>query len=669
MGWAINAGLSLVGLGNSLLSEFQFRQLQTAMSVLFYPAAGFPLAYPTPLMGPPWSIPLEFPLYQASVAWFIRATGLAMDPAGRIVSWLWFQAALPGVYLLLGSLNIERSKRWITLALLVTSPLYLYYSRSFMIESCVMCCSVWFLVGYCRWITTGRRGWLTLALLSGALAAAIKPTTLLGFSVGAGLFTLWQIKVSDDDGWRPFRRIMGRAVAAFSLPVIVGLLWQQFTAVVRAQNPESAFLDVMFGYFSFGDLEQRLSGEFWERTSHMWFNGVLSTSGAMVGVILLFLIPRRQVAIAGGLALTFLSSQLVFSNLFAIHDYYFYANGLFLLMALGIILSQPLRGKILPFWKHALVISLVAATQIAVFARDYFPAQSHNIAPPEVTQIINDITDPSDTIIVLGQDWDAETPYYAQRKALMLTAGRERDLNLVKKSIERLDPTTVGAVVVFGHFENHAKFLQETMESLDLGSAPLFAADTLQINIWVPRPRQSQVRNTMRLAPYPTFDLAPPTRDERGRIIAGPRAIRRLRAFDTFSPRPVRAVAPGNFDHIEVAGIPFLNTHTPSDFLFRVPAGATMLELSFGMHDIAFTRGNASDGFEIAITDQRAGDETLILLQRVLDPMHRAEDRGIQRIKVPVVGGASRDLRVQLLPGPAKNASYDWVYLGHVRLH
>lgn len=47
------------------LMGMEFRQTQTAMSALFIQREhNFSLAYPTPVVGAPWSIPLEFPLYQ-----------------------------------------------------------------------------------------------------------------------------------------------------------------------------------------------------------------------------------------------------------------------------------------------------------------------------------------------------------------------------------------------------------------------------------------------------------------------------------------------------------------------------------------------------------------------------------------------------------------------------
>ena len=57
--WFLNFGFSLVGWENTLISRFEFRQVQTALTTRYFPAGGFPLAYETPVFGPPWSIPLS----------------------------------------------------------------------------------------------------------------------------------------------------------------------------------------------------------------------------------------------------------------------------------------------------------------------------------------------------------------------------------------------------------------------------------------------------------------------------------------------------------------------------------------------------------------------------------------------------------------------------------
>ena len=58
----------------------EFRQTQTAVSAFFIQREhNFSLAYPTPVLGKPWSIPLEFPLYQWTVVVVSDGLGVALD--------------------------------------------------------------------------------------------------------------------------------------------------------------------------------------------------------------------------------------------------------------------------------------------------------------------------------------------------------------------------------------------------------------------------------------------------------------------------------------------------------------------------------------------------------------------------------------------------------------
>src|SRR5882672_9444011 len=91
--WVLAAALlfnlwaATVGWDNSNLPGVEFRQAQTAISAHFIQQENnFSLAYPTPVLGKPWSIPLEFPLYQWTVVVLSKVTGLNLTKAGRLVS-------------------------------------------------------------------------------------------------------------------------------------------------------------------------------------------------------------------------------------------------------------------------------------------------------------------------------------------------------------------------------------------------------------------------------------------------------------------------------------------------------------------------------------------------------------------------------------------------------
>ena len=65
----VHVCLSTIGLSNTLLGPHSFRQSQTAISTYHFVQHGVVWNYITPILGPPWEIPLEFPLFQACAAW------------------------------------------------------------------------------------------------------------------------------------------------------------------------------------------------------------------------------------------------------------------------------------------------------------------------------------------------------------------------------------------------------------------------------------------------------------------------------------------------------------------------------------------------------------------------------------------------------------------------
>src|SRR5262245_10384506 len=92
------------------LNDFHgFRQAQTAIAVDYLVKGGPWIAYETPVFGPPWSIPFEFPLYQWITALVVIVFRISVEQAGRAVSAGFFYASLIPGYLLLRRLDLTRA--------------------------------------------------------------------------------------------------------------------------------------------------------------------------------------------------------------------------------------------------------------------------------------------------------------------------------------------------------------------------------------------------------------------------------------------------------------------------------------------------------------------------------------------------------------------------------
>jgi hypothetical protein len=180
--WALlahSAAILAVRWNQPLVGEHGFRQTQTALSVFWLLRGGPWLAYWTPVLGPPWSIPFEFPLFQWIVALLARM-GVGLDPSGRCVAWAFGVLALFPLRRIATHFDIDP---WIVGCLYLASPLYLYWSTAFLIDTCALFFAASFLA-------YGLEDKWIFCLLSGVLTALVKLPTLLPFAAVL-LFLLW----------------------------------------------------------------------------------------------------------------------------------------------------------------------------------------------------------------------------------------------------------------------------------------------------------------------------------------------------------------------------------------------------------------------------------------------------------------------------------------------
>jgi hypothetical protein len=197
-----------VGWNNGNLPGNDFRQTQTAMTALFVQREhNFALAYPTPVLGKPWSIPFEFPLYQWTVVVVSDATGMPLTQAGRAVSAGCFYLALPAAWLLLGRLGLGRSRRLVVLGMVVTCPLYVFYARAFLIETMALMFSLWFLHAFVTAVERRSWGWLVVANVAGVGAGLVKVTTFMLYLMPAGIWAAPGRDREERDGAGAHRRL------------------------------------------------------------------------------------------------------------------------------------------------------------------------------------------------------------------------------------------------------------------------------------------------------------------------------------------------------------------------------------------------------------------------------------------------------------------------------
>jgi hypothetical protein len=431
------AGVACVGWNSMLSDPYAFRQTQTAISVSYLLKGGPWLAYETPVLGPPWSIPFEFPFYQWIVA-LVAKTGLfALDQAGRFVSEFFFFSSLYPLYKLLGILKLSRRRRYLILAIFCISPQYLFWSRSFMIESTALALSVYYLwlVLVCRTqLAAGRFNRLTLtgAAVLGAMAGLVKVTTFFSFLAGACIVVAaFSYKTYREEGFHK-RTILAPGTLLLSVVVVPALAvsgWTAYADALKSLNPLAGWL--MSGglkAWNFGTLEQKLSMKTWDMFYSRTLTDLFGNSLLAAASIAALLLCTKERAIFAMISLgLFLLALITFTNLQFVHTYYSYANGIFFIVAAGIIITDLLESR--QIFKRAIGTTLFCLCIffcIGHYYRNYWQLQKQNFDFAPITTAIDSYSGDNDVFIVFGNDWSSEIPYYIKRRAAMI---KNPDLN------------------------------------------------------------------------------------------------------------------------------------------------------------------------------------------------------------------------------------------------
>lgn len=669
-----------VGWKNVNLPGCEFRQTQTAISAMFIQRENnFSLAYPTPVLGKPWSIPMEFPLYQWSVVGVGNTTGWPLTQSGRAVSVVCFYLALPALYLLLGRLRLGRAHRLIAMAMVLLCPLHIFYARAFLIETMAMMFGVWFLAAYLM-VTEGRQRalWVPVAMAAGIGCGLVKVTTLMFFLLPAFGWTLWWL-------YRDLRLPEGRwrSVAARSLwclaaaipACVVALWWVRYADAVKAASVDGqAFTSERLVGHNFGT-GVRFSSDVWAYHWRIIFGEIASWPAlALCGAVVVARF-RRIGGLVLGLVALFFAVQLVFPVLYAWHAYYYVTNAFALMFALGIALGE-LLGSRLPRPLAWVVVLAVSSLQIRLYIQHHYPAQvGIDGGGSSMTTALQRVIAPDEVIIICGEDWNSMIPYYAQRRAYMIRQNMERDWDAILPALARLQGEDVTALLLSGPQTENSELIRIASERFGIDPHPAFRWEKtvvyLHRDIW--HRAQPELRN------YPGFKVfadGPDVADEREILTS--KLLRRDQEIlpSCIDPRSGETVRPfksrSTFGRamIEHDGRKFLMAHPVCKYWFKLGAGHHVWRTDAALLPAAYAdelpAGDRSDGVEIRLEMENGPGGAAPLFSRLINPRDNLADRGIQHLTAAFDLPQDAVVVLSVLPGPHGNASRDWALIGRV---
>lgn len=663
-----------VGWRSRNLPGGEFRQAQTALSAYWIKQENnFSLAYPTPVVGKPWSVPMEFPLYQWTVVVTGKLTNWSLTKAGRAVSIACFYLALPAVFLLLRRWNVAPRHRWLVLALVVTCPLYIFYARAFLIETMALMFSLWFWVAFERAVAERSKAWLGLAMLAGTGAGLVKVTTFILYLLPAGVWAAIRLWQNRRTVWKTDFVWMAATVA---LPFAATLWWLRFADATKALNPLGVeFTSANLRSFNFGWAGTHLSPELWATKARIVSEQITWLPVVLLCCAVAVLGGRTRWKEILGCVICFGSVLVVFPVLYAHHDYYYVANTVLLLLAMGLALVALAESRMARWlvWGAAL---LVIVGQGWRYLEHYYPGQQA-ISPggDGLTTSLRALTNPDDVIVVLGQDWNSITPYYAQRRAVMLRDHAARDAGRVEQVLAMLEGEKLGALVIVGQRDGE-QWLIDRASVRGLGREPLYVWHDARV--FVPQARRTELLHAILENPFHEVKLAPGVEVPRENLSGQWLEVDALRPwnrahFAGMNPRPVRFWASFGPGVDGSSGHAMYGAHPVMRLVFALSAGVHTLRSSLQMpldaYRLDLPDSETTDGVEVSLFALGPGEERQQLATRSFNPRLNPDDRGTLRpLEFRFTLEQAGEIELFFGPGPAGKDTRDWIQLGPLKI-
>jgi hypothetical protein len=444
-----------------LLDQHAFRQCQTAISVPWLAADLDPrrmLVYETPILGVPWRVPFEFPLYQWLAAVLVRVTGWNVGFSCRLVSAAFHLACLWPLWRIVRASGCEPRLWKIMASLFLLAPVLHHWSRAALIETTAVYLSLEYLALMVAWSQRRSLWALAGAAVFAALAVLVKVTTFPPFAMAAGLSCLcveWQRFRADRRAVSALGRLMPAA-----LPLVIALAflvpWLKSADAVKLLNPITASMtSTALGTWNYGTLLQKLSAQLWIGTILLRaIPEAIGWPGLLVFIAGMAAVGRRAKFTAAVLVGLFIIPFLMFTNLHMVHNYYQVANALWLVAALAVVVNG--LYELLPRTGWIGVVLLCLCGQVHHSMQFYLPMERMDFsrdARMAVAESLKAGLGEGDVAVFLGFDWSPEIAFYAERRAIYIPqwVSYEDVIRIVGKPDMLTGGRRIGAVVVWNN--------------------------------------------------------------------------------------------------------------------------------------------------------------------------------------------------------------------------
>jgi hypothetical protein len=465
-GWFVFVVVQVRGLTTSIYGYHSLRQTQTAISIREMLRGGPLLRYETPIFGPPWSIPLEFPTYQWICAGGVKLFGTSIDGTSRVVSSIFGAGCVIVLTRIHRVLERPELERHLLEAMAVLSPLLLFWSHTVLIETCSVFLALVWLEFALRWVLRPgekRMGMLFGAVVFGFFAGATKGTSVFPALIFFGVFVAARLvrvaRRRQLPRVQPTRRqflveLFGVGIAVLA-PIAATGWWTRTAETTRLRNPRGP-----------GEIRRQIFGTWAERTEFGVFGrATVRTVGHSIGstwvavgvgvaVVAACLRFRRPASVSqADSAMTLSSTVLALASMAAfvvtplalfhvhvIHDYY--SVEILPYLILSVVFGFSVIRERLPSSSVALanlvIPTVVVVLSLTTYARFYGPKDAEQMAyHPAMRAAVERSFGPDDVIVVRNTGYDPSIGYHVARK--IVTQSESDDIVELNAELRRLD--------------------------------------------------------------------------------------------------------------------------------------------------------------------------------------------------------------------------------------
>ena len=457
--------MNVINIDNYLIDRNGFRQTQTAISSYYFSFQDLKFEYLAPVIGYPWSVPFEFPIFQLMATAISELFGITLDISGKILNLVFFSINLIISFLICQKLNINTKIYFISLLIYLSMPNSIFWAGTFMIEYLALCLTLLSIYSFILFIRANNlKNWIFLTLVT-SLACLQKITTIL--PVGMVLFIIYltimfsKARVDVSFSSRQFLGLFSSA----SISLGIYTVWLTYTDRVKNLGEFSKYLTSHeLTNWNFGSFSLILTQDFWAAflvKSTLFNTGIIGTIFMVFGVT--FVLGKDRLLFYVLLAL-YILPFIIFKPLHITHDYYQNANLIYLAFALGILVNSIWSV----YSKTAItLLSFVILTNYLLFAlffgsQKFAPIYVETSPKLQLAEIIKNSVPLNETFILAGYDWTSEVAYYAERYAIMVpdwtelhVNGRGEILRDILDHPQRFSDRRIGMIILCNQY-NHA---------------------------------------------------------------------------------------------------------------------------------------------------------------------------------------------------------------------